>query len=662
MKTEERLRELRDLIVYHNKKYYETNNPEISDAEYDEIKKEYEDLIAKHPSLGFKSIIGSEPEEKFGKVSHNTPMLSLKNIFNQDELEDYIKRIQRFLGDSDPIEFFCEPKVDGLSFSATYINGKFELAATRGDGNVGENITKNVNVIESFPKILSGVPEFLEVRGEIFMDHETFKSLPEFSNPRNAAAGSLRQLDPNVTKSRNLKYFVYSVNGFNSIKTQSDILQKLSDLGFRINRRFLLSSDVNEIMNFYDNLYKERGNLDYDIDGVVYKVNSIELQERLGFLSDAPRWAVAHKFPSLKAKTIVEKIILSVGRTGIITPVAHLKPINIGGVIVSKASLYNKDEIIRKDIREGDLVNIERAGDVIPKILSVDMNFRTDQKKFNFPDSCPVCNTELVEIEDEAAIRCPSKLYCREQIVQQIKHFASRDALNIEGLGEQNIEFLLRHNFISNVSDIFLLENYLEKFLEYEGWGQKSAMNLFDNIRKSKVTTLRKFIFSIGINHIGERNAKILAEEFVTFSNWFEKMCDLPNSIEVERQLINLDGIGKKVVHSLKDFFSEKHNVEVLKQIAKNLDIQAATEDEGTSPISGKRIVFTGKLIKTTRSEVKDIAQRLGAKVLKNLSRNVDYLVVGEDPGSKLAIAQQMNVKTITEAEWLELIKSEGRT
>lgn len=778
--AQEKLQALAKLLLHYNKKYYQEDNPEIADSEYDLLKKEYEQLARSWPALGFKPIFGFTPLKKLGKVQHASPMLSLQNIFTKGDLQDYIKKLQRFLGSGEPIEFFCEEKIDGLSFSAIYNNGKFVRASTRGDGLVGENISKNIVMIKGFPEELlikgKNLPANLEIRGEIFISHDEFKKLEGFANPRNAAAGSLRQLNPEITKERNLQYFAYQLlnldvkindrdlniiddnnvnnnisnknnnvfledasrnnmaaENWNQIKRQAQILELLGNLGFTVNNNHFCSFNIKNIIEFYNKTFSLRSNLNYDIDGLVYKVNSLDLQERLGFLPDSPRWAIAHKFPSYQGKTILEKIIVSVGRTGIITPIAILRPLNIGGVMVGRASLYNEDEIIRKDIQEGDLVTVERAGDVIPKILEVDQAYRAANlnkiNKFIFPKYCPVCGSSLINSEEEVAIRCPASLSCKTQIIQKISHMTTRKALNIEGLGEKNIIFLLEKSFIKDVADIFFLKKYKEEIAASLRWGNKSVENLLANIEKAKNIPLDKFIYALGISYIGQKTAKILAEEYGSFSNWFLKMTALvktnnpaevsnflneqnnssqnvtitnninnniinnkdikavnyynntankaitegyahssnfirKNNSEVTKignerdKLLNLQGIGETAVNSLSNFFSKEQNIEILMKLVNILNINNIEKQIASASIlNGKKIVFTGTLLKMSRAEAKATAERNGATVLNSISANVDYLIAGKDCGSKLKKAAELNINILDEQQWLELLE-----
>ncbi|KYH12552.1 NAD-dependent DNA ligase LigA [Neorickettsia sp. 179522] len=654
MKVEKEIQELYEKLLQHNKKYYQDDSPEITDAEYDSIKNRYLKLLDANPGLGFPVVVGHPPSEKFQKVEHLSPMLSLRNIFSEKELIEYIERTKRFLNLKDDLEFLCEPKIDGVSFSARYVNGKLCSCATRGDGKVGENVLDNMKVISGFPIEIEDVPDLLEVRGEVFLDHDAFRTLEGFSNPRNAAAGSLRQLNPEITKERNLQYFAYSASKIDGIEHQEDVLHFLSERGFMTNPLRLSSSKVPEIIGFYDSVYRRRSQIKYDIDGLVYKVNSLKLHTRLGTLSDAPRWAIAHKFPSHRGKTILEKIKLSVGRTGIITPVAHLKPITIGGVVISRASLYNEDELKRKDIREGDLVTIERAGDVIPKVLEVDTSYRTNQKKFTFPDKCPSCSSTLIRKNNEAVIRCNNRKKCSEQLIQQIKHLVSAQAFDIDGIGTSHIAFFIEKEFISEPADIFRLDKHRDEIKKYDGWGEKSVENILKNIENSRKISLEKFIFSLGIKNIGEKTAYALAQQFKSFANWFDKMSTLKDDVQTTNEIRNLDGMGSCVCDSLVDFFSDPDNCDMMKSLSDHVMISDHSVSMG-GLLSGKKFVFTGTLLSISREEAKEIVKKAGGIVVNSISKQVDYVVAGEKAGSKLAKANELGITIIEEKTFMEL-------
>lgn len=649
----EKMREkLQDQINYHNILYYQKSKPEISDAEYDELKKK---LAAIEPeAYATQDSVGAPPDERFSKVEHQEPMLSLENAYDEQGVEKFLSKIKRFLI-ADEIEILCEPKIDGLSFSAIYEDGKFVKAATRGDGFVGEDVTHNVATIKDFPKFLQGVQGRLEVRGEIYISNSDFLKLNEnneFANPRNAAAGSLKQLNANITAKRPLRYFAYFLFG-GIEKSQSEVLEKLERLGFCVNKYRSLTSSLNGMLKFYNEIYDYRYNLDYDIDGIVYKVNDLVLQSRLGSTHKAPRSALAYKFSAVYAKTKLNKIFIQVGRTGVLTPVADLVPVNIGGVLVSRASLHNQDEIKRKDIREGDVVTIKRAGDVIPQIVKVDEGSRhTNMPEFIFPDICPECGSK-VQIEG-VAVRCSEEFNCKAQIVEKLKHFVSKDAFDIVGLGEKQIKFFYDLELIKQIPDIFILEERLKEFSlkEHHGWGEKSIANLLSAIQSRRVISLDRFIFSLGIRFIGQVAAELLANYYVSYDNWYNSM----SSNDVE--LVGIDGIGEKVAESLKSFFSQERNIKMLNDLTAYLQILPVSSNSSDSFLNNKIIVFTGKLRAMSRGEAKVRAKALGAKISSSLSAKTDYLIAGEDPGSKYKKAIELGVEILNEDQWNKLCDS----
>ncbi|PIR39626.1 MAG: DNA ligase (NAD(+)) LigA [Alphaproteobacteria bacterium CG11_big_fil_rev_8_21_14_0_20_39_49] len=665
-------------IAKHDELYHKEDNPEISDAEYDALRKRNEGIEKKFPNLIRKDSpsnkVGYAPNVKFGKIKHTIPMLSLANAFSEQDINDFIDRVRRFLGlnENDEVDIFAEPKIDGLSFSARYEKGVFVRGATRGDGTTGEDITENLK--QFLPtKLQGGFPDILEVRGEVYMSHKDFQALNKeqeknggkiFANPRNAAAGSLRQLDARITKSRNLKYFMY---GWGEVSEQiadkqSDMIESFEKMGLSTNPLSKIVNNTKQILDNYSYIYAKRPNLDYDIDGIVYKINLIERQQRLGFISRSPRWAIAHKFPAEQAKTILEKINIQVGRTGALTPVAELTPITVGGVVVSRATLHNKDEIERKDIREGDTVIIQRAGDVIPQVVGVDIKLRpADSKAFVFPDKCPICGSIAKKEDGEAVTRCTGGLICDAQAVESLKHFVSRDAFDIEGLGEKQIKSFWEGGIISKPSDIFKLEenekNSLKSIGNREGWGKKSVENLFNAINEKRKIELNRFIYALGIRFVGTTTAKLLAFSYNNFKNWEENMKKASDvSSEEYNELLSIDGIGEKVARSIVQFFREEHNIEEINKLAQILDIQNAERPKSNSPVAGKTVVFTGTLIKMTRSEAKAKAESLNAKVSGSVSKKTDYVVAGEEAGSKLKKAAELGVKILTEDEWINLI------
>jgi len=658
----EKMREkLQDQMNYHNVLYHQKNKPEISDAEYDELKKKLAEIETQFPEIyTTQDSVGAPPDERFSKVEHQEPMLSLENAYDEQGVEKFLSKIKRFLIE-DKIEILCEPKIDGLSFSAIYEDGRFVKAATRGDGFLGEDVTHNVATIKGFPKSLQGVQGRLEARGEIYISNSDFLKLnenDEFANPRNAAAGSLKQLDANITASRPLRYFAYSLIG-GAEKSQSEILSKLEALGFCVNEHQSLTSSLDGMLKFYNEVYNCRYNLDYDIDGIVYKVNDLVLQNRLGNTHKAPRSALAYKFSAVYAKTKLNKIFIQVGRTGVLTPVADLVPVNIGGVLVSRASLHNQDEIKRKDIREGDIVTIKRAGDVIPQIIEVSRDSRLpNTPEFVFPGVCPECGSKVRQVEGEAAVRCPEEFACKAQIIEKLKHFVSKDAFDIVGLGDKQIEFFYDLDLIKQIHDIFTLEEKLDEFnLEGQsGWGEKSIANLLNSIQSRRVITLDRFIFSLGIRFIGQVAAELLADYYVSYDNWYNSMIGLSSD---NTELVGIDGIGKKGAESLESFFSKEHNIKMLNDLTACLQILPVSSNSSDSVLNNKIIVFTGKLLAMSRGEAKVRAKTLGAKVSSHLSAKTDYLIAGEKPGSKYKKAVKLGIEILDEDQWHKVVSSE---
>lgn len=667
----QRWQKLADEIRRHDILYHQQDRPVISDAEYDKLRRELEGLEKQFPELQTPDSptqkVGAPPLSKFAKVRHSVPMLSLNNAFSEEDVREWDARNKRFLGLPDDVEilYICEQKIDGLSFSARYENGKFALGLTRGDGEVGENITENLATV--LPAELQGdYPEILEVRGEVYMSHGNFAELnsgfPEdekFANPRNAAAGSLRQKDVSITASRKLDYFVYGIGeiGGNTHFNNSYDYSKLKMLawGFQVIKSDALT--LNRLFDYYKTMQAARASLDYDIDGLVYKIDDLELRRRLGEVGRAPRWAIAHKFPAEQAITIVTGIDIQVGRIGTLTPVARLKPITVGGVVVSNATLHNEDEIKRKDIRVGDTVVVQRAGDVIPQIVSVDFSKRPENSQpYIFPETCPVCKSHAVREEGEVARRCTGGLICEAQLVERIRHFVSRGALDIEGLGEKQIQAFWNDGLIKKVTDIFALADKAEIIMKREGWGKKSLENLLDAIKKSRSVALEKFIYALGIRHVGEVTAKLLAREYGSAKSWFQAMKNLPVSDGEKERMQNIHGIGEIVAQSLTDFFAEENNVEIIEKLLDELKIEDAKIASGNSPVAGKTVVFTGSLTKMTRPEAAARAESLGAKVASSVSAKTDYVVAGDDAGSKLKKAHELGVQVLSEDEWLGLI------
>ncbi|WP_341758016.1 NAD-dependent DNA ligase LigA [Candidatus Tisiphia endosymbiont of Ditula angustiorana] len=676
LEVENLLKQLASEIEKYNKAYHQEDTPLISDAEYDQLFNLNLELEKKFPHLVLANSptkqIGSLAAEKFSKVKHINPMFSLSNAFDNEDVSEFINRIKNFLRLDSFQPIFCEPKIDGLSFSATYKNGILTTAATRGDGFIGEDITENIKTIKYFPHSIVSSPEILEARGEVYINKNDFLLLNQaqelsgkdkFANPRNAAAGSLRQLDPNITASRPLQYFVYAVGSSSSkiADSQDALLHKLKDLGFIINNIGKLAYSEDDLKSFYEYLNSSRDQLPYEIDGVVYKLNDFALQQRMGFIARSPRFAIAHKFPAIVGQTKLINITLQVGRTGVLTPVAELEPLSIGGVRVSRATLHNYQEIIRKDIRINDYVFLQRAGDVIPQITAVDFTRRSSEsQKIDMPKLCPSCGSNLHYNQETIIIRCDNGLNCPAQNYERICHFTSKNALDIDGLGKKQIEFLLKESLIKNPVDIFYLQNNNEKSLvkleNMIGWGRRSVENLFANIDKAKNVSLNRFIYSLGIRHIGEQNAKLLAREFQNYGNFIEAMESLLKGDQPMYQRLNdLEGIGDKILVDIIDFFDIKENLQIIHQLSKILEIQDYSDQALKTALTGKVVVFTGSLLTLSRAEAKSQAEKLGAKVSSSVSSATALVVAGADAGSKLRKAKELGIKIIDEDEWSEL-------
>ena len=676
-----------------NSAYHGDDNPIMTDAEFDFLKKRNLEIELRFPEYKRSDSptekIGSLPSETFSKIKHSKKMFSLANAFKNSDLYDFDEQVRRFLnfGVADPLEYTVEPKIDGLSLSLRYEKGKLVFAATRGDGTTGENVTANALRISDIPRNLSTKIDILEVRGEVYMEHKDFETLNQnqgflgkkiFANPRNAAAGSLRQLDPVITAERPLKFLAYAWGELAEPldKTQFGAIKKLKDLGFKTNSHTKLCKNIDEALSHYSKLSKIRSELGYDIDGIVYKVDSLNLQSRLGFRSTTPRWAIAHKFPAEYSWTQLQSIDIQVGRTGALSPVARLKPVTVGGVVVSNATLHNQDYIegrdnsgkeIRagKDIRINDWVEVYRAGDVIPKISDVDLTRRLeDSTAYRFPSSCPECGSEAVRDEGDAVIRCTGGINCSAQAIEKLKHFVSRKAFDIEGLGGKQIELFFVDETLSvkEPADIFTLElrdqNNLTKLKERPGFGKKSATNLFDAIKKKKTIELSRFIFSLGIRHVGENVAKLLARHFLTWSKFVQAMSIAQNSESQEYlDLVAIDGIGIAVVNSLVSAFGvgkERNNID---RLVKHLVlVDEILPDNDTSSLSGKTLVFTGTLEKMSRSEAKSLAENLGAKVSGAVSAKTDLVIAGLGAGSKIKKAEELEIEFLDETAWLNLI------
>ncbi|MDO5386647.1 MAG: NAD-dependent DNA ligase LigA [Pseudomonadota bacterium] len=663
--------------------YYQNDNPYLTDAEYDALKRRNKQIEQRFPQL----IRTNSPSQKVGapllsafkKVPHRFPMLSLGDVFSAEEVADFIMSVKRFLNTAADISFMAEPKIDGLSFSARYENGKFVQGATRGDGVTGEDITENLKTIRQLPLEIKGnVPAILEIRGEVYMSKADFFALNEryqaegkktFANPRNAAAGSLRQLDAKITAERNLSLFAYTWGEVSERvwNSQEDFFNHLRDWGFPTNPHNRLCHNLEEIEDNFARLMEIRAALPYDIDGLVYKVNDIALQERLGFLTRTPRWAIAHKFPAEQAVTTINNIRVQVGRTGALTPVADLEPVNVGGVVVSHATLHNEDEIKRKDIRIGDAVIIQRAGDVIPQVVEVIKDKRpANSKEFVFPETCPVCGAHAVREEDEAVRRCTGGLTCPAQAKERLIHFVSREAFDIAGLGSTIIEDFYNEGILHNPADIFTLEarnsggdlfshqkSTVLHLEQREGWGKKSVEKLFHAIAIKRRISLPRFIYALGIRQVGTATALLLARHYGSFAKFMNEMINKETG-----PLVTIDGIGPSMATDIVEFFQEEHNRTIINKLLNEITVEDFIDDtDYNSPIAGKTVVFTGTLSKMTRSEAKAKAQSLGAKVAGSVSAKTDYVVMGADAGFKAAKAKDLGVAILSEDEFLDLIK-----
>jgi len=672
-------------IGHHDALYHQKDAPEVSDAEYDALRARLNALETGFPTLITKDSpsqkVGYTVSSGFQKIKHAQPMLSLSNVFTDEDVNDFMNRIRRFLNMSPATELvvIAEPKIDGLSCSLRYRNSILEYAATRGDGETGEDITDNVKTIADIPHSLPmNAPEIVEIRGEIYMRRDDFQGLNQkqkdagekiFANPRNAAAGSLRQLDAKITAQRPLKFFAYALGETSQdiSDTQAGIRQQLKEWHFPITNPVVLASSAHDLIAYHNDISQKRIDIPYDIDGIVYKINELELQKRLGFISRAPRWATAHKFPAEQAETILKNITIQVGRTGTLTPVAELEPVNVGGVIVSRATLHNEDEIKRKDVRVGDHIIIQRAGDVIPQVVRSLLDKRSqDSAPYLFPSHCPKCGSIALQEDGEVARRCTGGLVCSAQAVERLKHFVSKNAFDIDGLGTKIILQFYEEGLIKNPADIFCLEQKNETLQpplqERKSWGKLSTQNLFQAISEKREISLDRFIYALGIRQIGLATAKRLAANYISFAQLQQKMIDaqIPLSQAFE-DLINIEDIGPAVARDLMHFFAEEHNVSVLDDLQQHLRIlDYNAPDIIVSAVTGKTVVFTGKLEKMGRSEAKAQAENLGAKVSGSISKKTDILIAGTDAGSKLKKAQALNITVLSEDEWLELIKNEN--
>jgi DNA ligase (NAD+) len=683
-------------IAQHDKRYYQQDAPIISDAEYDDLRKRYNAIETRFPDLrtleSLSLKVGAAPARGFAKIRHAIPMLSLDNAFAEDDVVDFVARIRRFLklGDDEKIAFSAEPKIDGLSMSLRYEDGELVTAATRGDGAEGEDVTANIRTIDEVPQKLKGrnIPPITEVRGEVYMTKADFLKLNErqkeaggqiFANPRNSAAGSLRQKDPAVTASRPLGFFAYAWGEMSDTPadTQSGMIKWFEHCGFTTNPLTKICHSVEELIAFHRKIGEERAGLDYDIDGVVYKIDRLDWQERLGFVSRTPRWAIAHKFPAERATTILRDIEIQVGRTGTLTPVAKLEPIGVGGVIVSNATLHNEDYIkgiggdgepLRegRDIRIGDTVIIQRAGDVIPQVVDVVLDKRPkDAKPYRFPKKCPcylhtdVVREETATGEEGARARCTGEFACPFQKIQHLIQFASRRAFDIEGLGDKQIELFYEKEWVKEPADIFTLaaRNRKIKLEEVEGYGETSVRNLFTAIDERRTISLERFIYALGIRQVGETTALALARGYGSWKAFHDAAMKVAKGDEETiAEMDALDQIGDTVIKAVAAYFSEKHNIGVVERLTREVKILDAEKPKSDSRIAGKTVVFTGALEKMTRDEAKARAERLGAKAAGSVSKKTDYVVAGPGAGSKLAEAKKHGVAVLTEDEWLKLI------
>ena len=657
------------LINQFNRFYYDNNEPKVSDQRYDELKKEILFLERKYKFLRSNQspskIVGFRPSKNFKKSQHRVPMLSLANAFDADDLLNYEKRIRNFISEKEDFKilYSAEPKIDGISASLTYINGNLIKGLSRGDGKEGEDITANILTIKDIPKkiVKKNFPEEIDIRGEVFIQNSDFQILKEkFANPRNAASGSLRQKNPDDTKKIPLKFIAYTF-GYEKglkIKDQFEYLKNLNEWGFKTNPLNKLISGVKDLLNNYQEIEKKRSEIDFDIDGIVYKINDFKLQKRLGNVANAPRWAIAHKFSSNKGISIIKNIEIQIGRTGALTPVAKIKPINIGGVIVSNATLHNEDEIDRKDIRIGDTVTVERAGDVIPRILSVDLKKRSkDIKKFIFPKSCPSCGSKtikefnIITKKNDAVRRCTSEGYeCKKITIEKLKHFVSKEALNIDGFGKKIVENFYKLKFIRFPQDIFRLD--FKKIEKLEGWGRLSAQNLRYAINDKKNISIERLIYSLGIRHIGLENAKLISKYFKSFS----KFKALSKNKEYN-ELLNIDGIGETQVNSVKNFFSNKINIDVLHQLGSILNIKDVLEENKNGKLKDKTFMITGKLNGISRAEVKSLIEENAGTTVSSVSKKLNYLIIGEKPTRrKIESARDLKIIILDQNQFLKLL------
>jgi DNA ligase (NAD+) len=676
------LESLAEEIKRHDRLYHAEAAPEISDADYDALRRRNTEIEARFPELIRSDSptrrVGAAPAPGFAKVTHTRPMLSLENAFEEADVRDFFAGVRNFfrrtateaLVAEDTIEIMAEPKIDGLSLALRYQSGRLALGATRGDGVTGENVTANIRTLDTVPELLAGKdwPELIEIRGEVYLERAGFFALNEeraaagesvFANPRNAAAGSLRQLDPSITARRPLKFFAYAWGEASTpfARTHDEALAQFRSWGFSVNPRSRLCRGVDQVLSYYREIAAERASLPYDIDGVVYKVNDLALQERLGMVSRAPRWAVAQKFPAQQAQTVLRDITIHVGRQGSLTPVAVLEPITVGGVVVQRATLHNEDEIQRKDVRIGDTVIVQRAGDVIPQIVSVVLDRRPSAAApYQFPDHCPICGSLAVREPGQVARRCTGGLICAAQAVERLKHFVARDCFDIDGLGEKHIAAFWEDGLIRQPGDIFRLDP--ELIAKREGWGEVSANKLVTAIDERRRISLDRFINALGIPQVGQATARLLARHYRSLAAWRREMeaAEDPES-EARAGLLDIHGIGAEMAADIIGFFAEPHNRAVLDDLAREITVldYEAPAQRTASPLAGKNIVFTGSLEAMSRSEAKARAEALGANVTSSVSAKTDYVVTGADPGSKATKAAALGVKLLDEAAWLAL-------
>src|SRR5438477_2179542 len=672
-------------IKRHDASYYQKDAPTVSDAEYDALRRRYDEIEQKFPQLrtleSLSLKVGAQPARGFAKIRHAVPMLSLGNAFSPDDIADFVDRIRRFLNlkEDDALVFTAEPKIDGLSMSLRYENGTLVTAATRGDGSEGEDVTANIKTLKEVPHQLKGknIPTVCDIRGEVYMTKADFLELNKrqaaageqvFANPRNSAAGSVRQKDASVTASRSLHFFAYSWGEMSTppAATQSGMLKWLAACGFQTNRLWKACATIDELLAYHHDIELKRATLDYDIDGVVYKVDRLDWQARLGFVSRNPRWAIAHKFPAEKAATMVKDIAVQVGRTGALTPIARLEPVTVGGVVVQNATLHNADDIARLDVRIGDTVTIQRAGDVIPQVLGVVADKRPKSTKpYEFPKKCPCpLKTPVVRElntagEEGVRFRCSGEFACPFQKTNHLKHFVSRRAFDIEGLGEKQIDYFFEQGWLKEPADIFTREarNPKLKLEEIEGYGETSVRNLFAAIRERREISLERFIYALGIRHVGETTARALARGYGTWEAFHEAALAVAKGDEDTRaEMDALDQIGDTVIDALAAYLKEKHNRDIVERLTKQVRILEAERPASNTVVAGKTVVFTGSLEKMTREEAKAMAERLGAKTSGSVSKKTDYVVAGPGAGSKLDKAREAGVTVLTEDEWLELV------